>query len=151
MSRTTLPKLQTIFSDILSDMAFIFVADPDDGVSLGEYTLQVRVSYKGPQNGILQLRCDGRFAAVVAANLLGVDEEDSAAEQGRLDALKELMNVVCGNLVTELYGTEGLFELTIPEVTAILPGEEQERAEGAEAHVFVAEGGLPVELTHIPA
>jgi len=128
-------------------MAFIFVAEPDENSPPPQYTLQARIAYKGPRRGTLQLRCDGRFAAVLAGNLLGVDAADAAAEQQRLDALKELMNVVCGNLVTALYGTEALFELTLPEVTPLLPGEPPGPFKADDVYVFVAEDHV-VELAH---
>jgi CheY-specific phosphatase CheX len=146
-SKTATPTLRKIFSDILSDMAFIFVSEPDSEVIAPGYTLQARIRYQGTHRGMLQLRCDGRFAAILAGNLLGVDSADAAAEQQRLDALKELMNVVCGNLVTTLYGTEALFELTIPEITPLLPGDRPESLQGAEAHTFLAENYL-IELAH---
>ncbi|MBN1344757.1 MAG: chemotaxis protein CheX [Phycisphaerae bacterium] len=147
MNKTTSPTLPKIFSNILSDMAFMFVAEPDETAPAAKFTLKTRIGYSGPKSGTLELRCGGRFAAALAANLLGVEPNDSAADQGRLDALKELMNVVCGNFVTELYGADDLFELTIPEVTPVLPDEPDEPDADAEIHRFVAEDVL-IELSH---
>lgn len=147
MNKTTSPQLRKMFSDVLSDMAFIFLSDPEEGIPLSQYTLDVHITYSGPTKGSLKLRCDGRFAAQVAANMLGVDPNDASARQARLDAVKELMNVVCGNLVTEFYGTDGLFELSIPEVSPVLPDEPAEDPEGSEVHVFLAEDA-PIQLIH---
>ncbi len=148
MNKTASPTLPKIFSDILSNMAFIFIANADEEeAQSANYTLQTRIFYFGACKGVLQLRCDGRFAALLAGNLLGVDAADSSAEQKRLDALKELMNVVCGNLVTALYGTEALFDLSIPVVVPLLAGEPVESLPGAEVYTFIAENHV-IELTH---
>ncbi len=148
MSKTTLPTLPKIFSDVLGELAFVFPSEPDEDTPKPRYTLQARIAYSGAKSGMLRLRCDGRFASTIAANLLGLDPEDSAAEQARLDALKELLNVLAGNLVTELYGTEGLFELSIPEVVPVLPDQDEESLAGAEIHVFAVED-TPIELAHV--
>ncbi len=145
MNKTTTPTLPKIFSNILSDMAFIFTSELDADAPPPVLTLKVRIRYTGPNCGTLELRCGGHFAATLAANLLGVEPTDSEADQGRLDALKELMNVVCGNLVTELYGTQGLYELSIPEVSPMLPDEPCPPIPDAEVFRFLAED-QPIEL-----
>lgn len=147
MNKTISPTLRKTFSEILGDMAFIFVADPEEEQAPGEYSLQARISYTGARAGTVQLRCDVRFASLLAANLLGVDVEDPAAAQGELDSLKELMNVVCGHLVTAKYGTDGLFELSMPEVTPVPPDDQATLPEGAEVYVMLAEE-FPIEVSH---
>ncbi len=130
-------------------MAFIFVNDPDEDTPTPKYTLQSSIQYSGPNKGRLVLRCDGRFAATLAANLLGVDPQDSEAEKGRLDALRELMNVFCGNFVTEAYGTDGLYELSIPEVIPILQDEPPETLDATESYRFMSDESQ-LEIFHVP-
>lgn len=148
MNRTASLRLRRTFSDVLGDMAFIFVVDPDETDPPPRYTLEAHVSYAGPRRGTLRLRCDDRFAATVAGNLLGIDPDDGVAERGRIDALQELMNVVCGNVVTELYGPDELFQFGIPEVGPVRPGETTEEFVVREVHTFMLDDSA-IELTHI--
>ena len=55
----------------------------------------------------------------LAANVLGLDEDDEKVEEKARDALKELLNVSCGNILTELAGTEPVFDLSVPIVSDI--------------------------------
>ena len=55
----------------------------------------------------------------IAANVLGVDLDDPDVVVKPLDALKELLNVTCGHVLTALAGDEPVFDLTVPEVTEI--------------------------------
>ncbi len=149
MNKTATPKLRKTFSNVLSDMAFMFISDPDETSPAPNYTLETRISYRGPHTGTIHLRCDGRFAAALAGNLLGLDAMDNEADQQRLDALKELMNVVCGNLVTALYGTDGLYDLTIPEVVPLLLDAPLESPKADEIHTLVVDDHV-IELAHRP-
>ena len=55
----------------------------------------------------------------VAANMLGVDPDDEEAMDKGRDALKELLNITCGHLLTNIAGEEPVFDLTVPEVTEL--------------------------------
>jgi hypothetical protein len=46
--------------------------------------------------------------------MLGIDETEESARDKGFDALKELLNMIVGNLLTELYGAEPIFELGLP-------------------------------------
>jgi chemotaxis protein CheY-P-specific phosphatase CheC len=111
--------LTTVLSEVLSDLAFMFTDDGESDPPVGERWLDTSVSYQGPVSGSLRLLCTGTFAAELASNLLGTDPESEPAEQESIDAVKEFMNIVCGQYVTAAYGTEDVFNLTIPEVSAL--------------------------------
>lgn len=125
MPQLTQPSmLARTFSEVLANLAFMFVTEPPPGqesgsVSLGADALQVEIGFEGPSRGRLTLRCGQPFASALAANLLGVDAEEELAHSHCCDAVKELMNVVCGQLVTAQYGRQAVFHLTIPEVRTL--------------------------------
>ncbi len=54
------------------------------------------------------------LAREIAAGVLGVDADDPEAEENALDSLKELLNVSMGQVLTRLWGTEHIFDLTPP-------------------------------------
>lgn len=52
----------------------------------------------------------------LAANMLGLDDEEGITEDQRFDALKETMNVICGNLLPAIAGDEVVFDIDMPEI-----------------------------------
>jgi hypothetical protein len=65
------------------------------------------------------LTVDEAMMPALAANMLGVDEPPPPPADQR-DALGELANVLCGNLLPEIAGTEHVFLLAAPA-----PGDER--------------------------
>ena len=53
---------------------------------------------------------------LVSANMLGTDEDSDDASEASIDALKEALNIFCGNLLTEMAGEEPVFDLGTPQV-----------------------------------
>ncbi len=73
----------------------------------------------------------GDLSAELAVNILGVDDEDELEEGDAADAVKELVNVICGQLLTSMFGTETVFQLTIPTVEELdRAGWEAAKADG---------------------
>ena len=73
-------------------------------------------AHAGATRGTLTVGATDDVARTVAANMLGLD----AADDARLvqDALGELANVVCGNLLPELAGRAAVFHLDAPRAAA---------------------------------
>ena len=113
MLASTCP-LETILSEVLANLAFMF-GEPPAGESAPEVEwFECAIGYHGPQSGALKLRCPQSFAVLLAANLLGL-EPTSPELAGKIeDPVKELLNVICGQTVTALYGRVAAFELEIP-------------------------------------
>jgi len=140
--------LTTIFSEVLANLAFMFTDDESTVVSAGDVWIETTIGYRGAARGTLKLLCTRDFARLLAANLLGVDPEDPAAESRAHDAAREFMNIVCGQLVTALHGTERVFDISIP--TAVdLPSFPEPRQEDPETCILSVEGHR-VQLAYIP-
>ena len=114
MTQTKTATLREIFSDTLANLAFMFVDDEPTSPGPNEDWFQITIRYKGPRSGRLGLICPRSFTTALAANLLGVNPEDRQANTKAIDAVKELMNILCGQLVTQVYGSDVLFNLSIP-------------------------------------
>jgi hypothetical protein len=108
--------LATIFSDVLADLAFLFTDEAPPPDTAEDTWLETTIGYRGPVSGDLTFRCPQPFTHLLAANLLGADPQTGVAEEQAHDAVKEFMNIVCGQLVTALHGTDEVFTLTIPGV-----------------------------------
>ena len=77
----------------------------------------VRVTFAGPLAGAVTVRVSDDVAATLAANMLGVDAVDGNDGLVR-DALGEVANVICGNLLPEIAGRAAVFRLGAPEPLA---------------------------------
>lgn len=75
------------------------------------------VNFSGHASGNLRLLASQATCQELAANVLGVDEEDIDDAAAR-DAIGEMLNVLCGNILTELAGEDPIFDLTPPTVEA---------------------------------
>lgn len=70
--------------------------------------------HNGVRLGAVHLWVSKGFASLAASNMLGVDEDDALAAEKGMDALREILNVVLGNLLTEIYGEDPVFDITLP-------------------------------------
>ncbi len=104
---------------VLEQTAFMFPepADMASGVPFEdfEYVL-VNLKFTGDKAGNIKMIIPVDFCAELSANLLGEDIGDVDPEENNFDSAKELLNIVSGRLLVDLYGDEALFSLTGLEV-----------------------------------
>ena len=141
--------LATTFSEVLADLAFMFSEDDQSDVDPAGAWLETKIGYSGSECGNLRFRCPAEFCTHLAANLLGVDPSDDTAESQSRDAVKEFMNVVCGHFVTSMYGTEEVFDLTIPETASLSDPPDLSINDGERIATITVEG-FPVQLEYEP-
>ncbi len=105
---------------VLEETAYVFtdeieneaIPNRDDWIVDG-----VKLFYKeedGDRSGAVHLWVPNGFASYAASNMLGLDEDDEKAVAKGMDALRELLNVILGNLLTEVYGDDPIFDITLP-------------------------------------
>jgi CheY-specific phosphatase CheX len=106
--------LQRVVADVLERFAFMFAEsceerrDPADG----GYT--VELTFSGPDCGALRIAANDVMCGELAVNVLGADDVDELDPSAPGDALKELANIVLGQLVADLFGDKAVFALSIP-------------------------------------
>ncbi len=139
--------LNRVFTDVLEQMAFMFCDEgsPDDFAGHAEEILLAQMGFEGAMTGSLSLAVPQAMCPDLAANLLGTEPEDAEEPRIYQDALKELLNVTCGNVLTALGGEEPVFDLTVPEVSAMDSGG-KESFLGDENTVFVLVDDFPLAL-----
>ncbi|MCB0311490.1 MAG: chemotaxis protein CheX [Bdellovibrionales bacterium] len=116
-TRETIEKVTT---RILEDWAMMMVEplpNVNSAFNQEEPYLLATVKFKGVMSGTYHILCQEGFLDNLAGNLLGFDEHADSEE--RNDALREMANVLCGNLLTECYGDDTVFDLSLPEVHEI--------------------------------
>lgn len=130
-SATSGPELTHVVLEVLGDLAFMLTDDQPTDWSAGTVSLQGEITYRGCVSGTLRCWCTRDFAARLAANLLGIEAEQREAQADATDAVREFLNVLCGQLITVWHGRQGIFDLAIPTVHecigAPVPGDREPR------------------------
>ena len=78
--------------------------------------IAAKVGFNGLFSGSLALRMSSSALTELTVNMLGLDDEAETNEEMQLDAFKELLNVLCGNLLPALAGVEAEFGIDTPQV-----------------------------------
>ena len=74
----------------------------------------VGIDFSGPIKGMMLIVLSGQILSMLTGNMLG---DDAPPTQKQLeDALRELANVICGNLLPHLGGSDAVFDIGIPRV-----------------------------------
>ncbi len=113
-------ELDEVFTSVLESMAFMF-ADftPKEEMPESAATpLEVIINFKGDNQGTMTLIAPEDMCIELVENILGMDP-DILNEAERFDALGELVNVTCGQMLTAVLGDEPVYDLTPPVVTRV--------------------------------
>ena len=109
--------LVEVFSSVLESLAFMFgEVVEDEPLPFPGRALRASIDFTGPFQGTLFMCISAEMCSEVAANMLGLEPDDELAEARAQDAVKELLNVACGHVLTELAGEGPVFDLTVPRV-----------------------------------
>jgi CheY-specific phosphatase CheX len=115
--------------DVFESLSFMFgeAIDLDEVDSESESFINVSISYKGDRAGAIILIVSAETAKILAYNILGIDEdEEDMPFESSMDALKELLNTICGQFITSRFGDVPVFDLSVPEKKTISLDEWQE-------------------------
>ncbi len=110
--------LNEVFCDVFEKLAFMFgEATPKEDMprDANEF-IEVRMGFSGHSEGSIKLVVPTEMCEEIAANVLGMDPEDDLVRERALDALKEMLNVTCGHILTSTAGDGPVFDLTVPAV-----------------------------------
>jgi len=109
--------LTEVAGSTLEQLAFMFGYPEEAGTPAPPFEEAVggRVRFAGPWEGELWVLFARELLPEVAANMLGLDASETV-EEHRMDALREVLNVVCGNLLPRIGGREAVFDIQRPEI-----------------------------------
>ena len=120
---------------------------PDNGDGTREspgVEIVASVGFRGPFSGRVMVGAARDFLPALAANMLGEAEVESEVQQ--LDALAEVANVICGNLLPAIAGTEAVFDFEAPQVFEKVLLDAGDTAT-AQVDITLDEGAARVSLT----
>lgn len=120
MTTTQQTMMETI-ARVFETQAFMFLepAEREDLEAREGPFLKSRLCFQGPSIGTVTLMMPLSDTPELAANLLGLEPDDPEAAESASDALGEILNVICGQLVTDCYGTTDVYRLSVPDVDSV--------------------------------
>lgn len=108
-------KLVEVTADTLERLAYIFTFPAEEAPVIDDRNQEVvRVDFSGPFGGGIELSLPSSALGELAVNMLGAEDGEELSLEQQRDALKELINVVCGNLLPVLAGHAEEFNLRPP-------------------------------------
>ena len=160
MNAAVSARLSAVAMATLEKLAFLFASPVADAPAIEESELEtVRVDFSGVFTGSLEVSLSVPVLAELSANMLGAGEGRALSAAVHRDALKELANIVCGNLLPAIAGRDKEFNIHVP----VLAAAEAHRWEHpvAVSHLMLEngicrvrmrlDGRLPQDLAGLPA
>jgi CheY-specific phosphatase CheX len=116
----------------------------------GEYNKEdlktAMVSFKGSFSGCLLVSVSSALLALLSSNMMG--EDGVGLESLENDALCEITNIICGNVLPDIYGFKLVFNLDAPVLIDASPLSQSKSAfrEVSKAHIGFNSGSAIVSL-----
>lgn len=126
--------------DVLEQMAFIFADEcsEEEMCQTPEDSLSARMEFSGERKGSVTLIAPVDLCREIAVNMLGTETEDLSSSM-IMDALREVLNMACGRFLTDRFGLEPVFDLTVPKVTRLDAAGWEEAGKGENTIRLIAE------------
>ncbi len=109
--------------ETLERLAFIFTSPAEENNGLGSNFMSARVSFDGPFSGRLIMKMSQVVVLEMTGNMLGIDENEATIEE-QSDAMKETINIICGNFLPIIGGNQAIFNINAPQI--ITEGNDEE-------------------------
>ena len=140
-------ELYEVVSGVLETQAFMFSDRAEASVLDRQVTpcLEAAVRFVGPATGRTGLVMPYALCGELAANILGIDHDVPSSEETE-DAIREVVNMICGQFLTRHYGSGVVFNLSIPKVRQCTPPAWS--CDGEKGHAVI---GLEVDYTPVLA
>ncbi|MBN2526223.1 MAG: chemotaxis protein CheX [Deltaproteobacteria bacterium] len=129
--------LSASVSQVLEDAAFIFTEEATEDLQWKDDILKSTIRYEGEESGTLCLAVNTLLAQNVAANLLGIEQEDEAAKSKAEEAVSEILNIVCGVFLESWLGKSNHCRMGIPSICAVSVNQEQEAFRSARCNAVL--------------
>ena len=123
--------ISKVVTETIEKLVFMFASpyDPENSTE-GDPGIGVSVSFTGPFSGTLGMKVSEEVLSEIAVNMLGVDDEDEITPEDQSDALKETINIICGNILPVIGGKQAVFNIGTPMI--IPEGEDIKGNDGEE-------------------
>ncbi len=146
-------QLRKVFPQVLQLQIFMFAEEaPIESLPAEAINWMItEISFSGPFSGYMTLALPSEIQMEIAANFLGKDADDPDVFKYSEDALKEIINVLCGHMLTSIAGENPIFDLSIPTVTSLSHDQYEKMTDSPDSLCFDLEGKLSVVRISIDA
>ncbi len=107
-------QLKTVAIETLENFCKLFPVAESPGEGKAEDSVGVGVEFVGPACGYLSFRASGGLSSQAAQRFMESDRPCEPPQQ--LDALMELANIICGNILPYVSGPRAIFRMMAPKV-----------------------------------
>ena len=138
--------IRDVFYDIIEKSAFMFgeeVEKDEVDVNYDKFA-RADMGFVGDAKGEISIMVPEAMCPEIAANFLGVDPEDEKVDEYSEDALKEILNVTCGHVLTAIKGERAVFDLTVPNIKRGIKLKEWEKLFRSEDSIVCMVDDYPV-------
>ncbi|HOO47511.1 MAG TPA: response regulator [Deltaproteobacteria bacterium] len=118
MKKSPFEFLLQAMQQVMPSMASMSPGFPESGdvpVMQGD-ALNVNIAYSGWHSGEIGLILERQVVSRIAARIMGLDDAEDISDDMIDDALRELMNVICGHFITLMYGDKSVLDVATPQV-----------------------------------
>ncbi len=114
-----------VFESVLQNLAFMFVEsveretlqNMEPAPDVPERYVKASMAFSGPNQGRVNLMVPEELAKELAANIIGKELDKNISQRHLQDALKEVLNVTCGNLLSAVVGSKQVFDAASPALS----------------------------------
>ena len=138
--------LRQVCEETFMAMAFLSPVDRDECPATDLDSLPVSVEFTGQFNGRLTLKVSRQIPAILAANVLGLDDGDAPSPDQQADALKETLNVICGNILPLVSDATQVFNVHAPQMLDAGPATPAQARPDASVLLYTDSGSAEVLL-----
>jgi chemotaxis protein CheY-P-specific phosphatase CheC len=107
---------ERVITNVLENMAFLFPERTvgNETITADKWNAKgFELKFSGANAGSVRMWIEESLAASLAANMLGCDESEINSRKA-FDASREILNIITGSLITELYGKKDIIKLHLP-------------------------------------
>jgi hypothetical protein len=145
--------VKKICFDVLEQLAFMFCDELDktDVQNSDEDFLKATMEFSGHHRGAVDIIVPRQLTPTLVYNILGLDEDDHIESDIAEDALKELLNTLCGRMLPALFTDVETFDLHPPEISSVSRKQWQELLDQQETIAFAIEESPVILNVHFDA
>ncbi len=134
-------------TEALETTAFMTATAPEEELPSPARGILVRIDYTGPICGTIELWSSNVFAQMLTANMMGLEPDEEEVQNKSVDAVKELVNIVGGVLLTKLIDSPAdMFNLTVPRADEQLDSESWGKYVAQDDVAILDVDGFPVAV-----
>jgi CheY-specific phosphatase CheX len=117
MSEQIKDTLRQVAEEVMEKLAFLLSFGSEEFSQSDTFATAI-ISFSGFMTGTLVMTISDRMLPQLAGNMLGLDDDEETTNEQQHDAVKELVNVICGNLLPAIAGKQHLFHIEPPHLVS---------------------------------